>query len=73
MILALLPQEPSHGTSGQGPGSALPHANAIVELHVFKAAGGRPTQHFSTAGWDGRVVLWDASDAQDLIGALHTE
>ncbi len=27
---------------------------------MFTDAAGTPTGRFSTAGWDGRVLLWDA-------------
>ncbi len=27
---------------------------------MFTDAAGAPTGRFSTAGWDGRVLLWDA-------------
>ena len=58
--------------SQQEDSSNAPHVNAIVELHVFPSASGQPTQRFSTAAWDGRVVVWDASHVGDLIGALHS-
>jgi hypothetical protein len=35
-----------------------PHSNVIVAMHVFTSVDGRPTGKFSTAGWDGRVLLW---------------
>ena len=44
------------GGAGSAGGSA--HSNAVVELRPLPGGGGR---RFSTAGWDGRIVLWDAA------------
>ena len=46
------------------------HSNAIVDMHIFIASNGQPTGRFSTAGWDGRVLLWQV-DTDDRIKALH--
>ena len=49
-------------TRGSGPQKAserqAPHSNVIVDMHIFTSGDGRPTGNFSTAGWDGRVLLW---------------
>ena len=47
-----------------------PHSNVIIDMHIFISADGRPTGEFSTAGWDGRVLLWQVEVA-DTIKAIH--
>ncbi len=47
-----------------------PHGNVIVGMHVFRSPDGTPTGKFSTAGWDGRVLMWQI-DVTDTIKALH--
>ncbi|CAL8463697.1 g3231 [Coccomyxa elongata] len=55
--------------SAEGAAAVAPgHDNAVVDLQVFTDAAGTPTGRFSTAGWDGRVLLWDAGK-----GATETE
>ena len=46
------------------------HSNVVVDMHIFTAPDGRPTGRISTAGWDGRVLLWQV-DTDDRIKALH--
>ncbi|BDA48424.1 Actin-related protein 2/3 complex subunit 1A [Coccomyxa sp. Obi] len=58
------PLLPARGAAAAAPG----HDNAVVDLQVFTDAAGAPTGRFSTAGWDGRVLLWDAGK-----GATETE
>ena len=61
---------------GAGPAGCSAHSNAVVELRALPGGGG---QRFSTAGWDGRVVLWDAAaeggaapcDAETMISAVR--
>ncbi len=61
-----------HGYLPGGVGGVGAHANAVVELRPVSGGSGLL---FSTAGWDGRVVLWDAGqDAAafaDTIAALR--
>ena len=47
-----------------------PHSNVIVDMHVFRSPEGTPTGKFSTAGWDGRVLVWQI-DLADTIKAVH--
>ena len=47
-----------------------PHSNVIVDRHVFRSPDGTPTGKFSTAGWDGRVLVWQI-DLADTIKAVH--
>ena len=47
-----------------------PHSNVIVGMHVFRSPDGTPTGRFSTAGWDGGVLVWQV-DVADTIKALH--
>ena len=44
------------GGAGAAGGNA--HSNAVVELRLLPGGGGL---RFSTAGWDGRVVLWNCA------------
>ena len=44
--------------AGAGAAGGNAHSNAVVELRPLPGGGGL---RFSTAGWDGRVVLWDAA------------
>lgn len=44
--------------AGAGPLGGNAHSNAVVELRPLPGGSG---QRFSTIGWDGRVVLWDAA------------
>ena len=59
------PSLPKKGAAATG------HSNAVVDLHVFTDAAGVPTGRISTAGWDGRVLLWDTGSDEGLIKALH--
>ena len=47
-----------------------PHSNVIVDMHVFKAPDGTPGK-FTTAGWDGRVLVWQV-DLTETIKAIHS-
>lgn len=46
------------------------HSNVIVDMHVFRSPDGTPTGKLSTAGWDGRVLIWQI-DLADTIRAIH--
>ena len=57
-------------TEAAKPQQEAPHSNVIVDLHVFGSPDGTPTTKFSTAGWDGRVLMWQI-DLADTIKAIH--
>lgn len=62
--------------AGAGPAGGNAHSNAVVELRPLPGGGGL---RFSTASWDGRVVLWGAAaegaavacDAEVKIAAVR--
>ena len=55
---------------GAGPAGGNAHSNAVVELRALPGGGGL---RFSTAGWDGRVVLWDAAaEGASVAGGAET-
>ena len=49
---------------------APPHSNVIVGINVFTSSDGTPTGKFTTAGWDGRVLVWQV-DLAEIIKAIH--
>ena len=49
---------------------APPHSNVIVGINVFTSSDGTPTGKFTTAGWDGRVLVWQV-DLAETIKAIH--
>ena len=63
------------GPAEQAQGAA--HTNAIVDCRTLPRQAGQAACRVSTAGWDGRVCLWEPASgagegaATDRISALH--
>ena len=58
-VLTQLALQAAYPEGGGREDSAKPvHSNAIVDICCIDSRHSKPGRQFSTAGWDGQVVLW---------------